>query len=137
VCEKKIRGDRDIMNWKNLDEKDPCNEEKMRPNKPGCWWWEDDNGRFHVAEFDEDMDTYTYVESLEDYHYMKIEEFEDEMRFKRWAGQAIPPKKVNRYDMDVMKVKRYNMDVIYGEMFRCEEGKYVEYGDVKEFIVLK
>jgi hypothetical protein len=106
-------------------------EMMMRPNKPGCWWWEDDNGMFHVAEFDKAMET------LEDDCYMTIEEFEDEIPFRKWIGQAHPPKKVNRYDMDVMMVKRYNMDVIYGEMFMREEGKYVEYDDVKEFIVLK
>jgi hypothetical protein len=30
---------------------------KNRPDKPGLYWWEDDCGRYHVAEFDEEMET--------------------------------------------------------------------------------
>jgi NTP pyrophosphatase (non-canonical NTP hydrolase) len=57
----------------------------MRPNKPGYWWWEDDNGMFHVAEFDKDMETFEYN------CYMTIEEFEDEFSFRKWIGPAHPP----------------------------------------------
>jgi hypothetical protein len=102
----------------------------MRPDRPGNWWWEDDDGMFHVAEFDK------FMEVLEDDCSMTPEKFEDEIPFKRWIGTAHPPK----------KVKRYNLTREYGsggptnnqymaEGNRYSPGEWVRYEDVKEFLI--
>jgi hypothetical protein len=59
-----------------------------RPDKPGCYWWEDDCGRYHVAEFDEEMKT---LDSC-DTGFVSPEKFEDSVCFIRWVGPAHPPK---------------------------------------------
>ena len=60
---------------------------KNRPDKPGLYWWEDDCGRYHVAEFDEEMET---LDSC-DTGFVSPEKFEDSVCFIRWVGPAQPP----------------------------------------------
>ena len=101
----------------------------MRPDKPGCWWWEDDDGMPHVAEFDKFMETY------EDHCSMTPEEFEDEIPFKQWLGPAHPPKKVKRYNLE----QEYGSggptnDHYMAEGHRRSPGDWVRYEDIEEFL---
>jgi hypothetical protein len=61
---------------------------KNRPDKPGCYWWEDDCGRYHVAELDEEMET---LDSC-DTGFVSPEKFEESVCFIRWVSPAHPPK---------------------------------------------
>jgi hypothetical protein len=89
----------------------------MRPDKPGLYWWEDDIGCCHVIEF---------VNGMKSLHFRNsVDEIERSIFFKRWIGQAHPPKIVDRYAMDITR----------GEMFKIATGAYVEYVDVKEFLL--
>lgn len=95
----------------------------MRPNKPGCWWWEDDCGCKHVAEFDSDMETLGY--SSDGWHWQSLEDFEADILFGRWLGPAHPPRKVLRYSIgnSIAQLEPY------------AKGEYVEYSDVKEYLL--
>jgi hypothetical protein len=102
---------------------------KNRPDKPGCYWWEDDCGRYHAAEFDEEMET---LDSC-DTGFVSLEKFENSACFIRWVGPARPPKKVDRY----------NYEAEYGcfgatqnnEMVIRQNGTWIRYKDVKEFLL--
>lgn len=60
-----------------------------RPYKPGNWWWEDNDGDLHVAEFDKDIETmYT---DCDGYDFLTVDDFEDLSNFKRWIGKAVQP----------------------------------------------
>ena len=97
----------------------------MRPDKPGCWWWEDSNGRFHVIEFDSDMEAFEY-RGTEDEDFVSPSKFEREDDFKRWLGPAHPPKKVKVY---------YENLVVGGCWDAQDKYKIVMYGDVEEFLI--
>lgn len=56
--------------------------EKNRPDKPGCWWWEDDEGCKHVVEFNDDM------KSIFVWWQMSPLEMEELSDFKQWLGPA-------------------------------------------------
>jgi hypothetical protein len=95
----------------------------MRPDKPGLYWWEDDCGRYHVAEFDEEMET---LDSC-DTGFVSPEKFENSACFIRWVGTAHPPKKVDRYQAGM-----FPMDL---PIKPHERGPLVLYVDVKEFLL--
>jgi gentisate 1,2-dioxygenase len=96
---------------------------KNRPYKPGCYWWEDDCGRYHVAEFDEEMET---LDSC-DTGFVSPEKFEESPCFKQWLVQAHPPKRVDRYSVGMLP-----MDL---QIKPHEHGPLVLYDDVKEFLL--
>lgn len=90
----------------------------MRPDKPGWWWYLRSLAPCEaVVEIDCDMDVF-YEGGLE-----YIEDFEGDVTFKRWLGQAHPPKEVQRY--------AFNEDDCFMEG-DCEW--YVDYEDVKEYL---
>jgi hypothetical protein len=95
----------------------------MRPNKPGHYWWEDHKECLHVAEFDDDLETYDCLE------FVKPEKFEESPYFKRWLGQAHPPKKVQRYELT------YSGLECSDEYDGVNDGDWVEYKDVKEYLL--
>jgi hypothetical protein len=90
----------------------------MRPNNPGCYWWEDADGKPHVAEFTRWMDTSS--PEGDDYE-LDVDEFEDCVCFKRWLGPACPPK-----DIDIEDMLDENGDLVM---------RFVDYDDVKEYLL--
>jgi hypothetical protein len=91
----------------------------MRPDKPGLYWWEDDIGCCHVIEF---------VNGMKSLHFRNsVDEIERSFFFKRWIGQANPPKKVDRYQAGMLP-----MDL---PIKPYERGPLVLYDDVKEFLL--
>jgi hypothetical protein len=95
---------------------------KNRPNKPGLYWWEDHNGCFHVAEFNDDMETIDTV-SCDWMEYVNPEEFEDSVCFIRWVSPAHPPKKVKSFEC------RHRRTTY------CDTRKAVLLDDVKEYLL--
>lgn len=108
-----------------------------RPDKPGCYWWEDDCSRYHVVEFDEDMEAFE-TGDYGDYGYTNPEEIENFPCFFRWVGPAHPPKKVRRIKVDVYRELlsgyRHTVDVYYG-IKEDDHGDLVKYDDVKEYLL--
>jgi hypothetical protein len=102
---------------------------KNRPDKPGCYWWEDDCGRYHVAEFDEEMKT---LDSC-DTGFISPEKFEESVCFIRWVSPAHPPKKVDRYIMDT--VSDGGGLTTESAMEKYQTGDWVRYEDVKEYLL--
>lgn len=88
----------------------------MRPDKKGLWLFKTAQDELRAINIDENLTT-----TLGD----SIEQFESIFEGFEWLGQAHPPKSVSRYAMDVTK----------GEMFEIAKGAYVEYDDIKEFLI--
>lgn len=89
----------------------------LRPDKPGCWWWEDVEGILHVAEFDEEIET-----KIGSGGWYNPIAFEQRSLFKRWVGPAHPPKPLTRLDVDAD-----------GDIGHSKHGYLVRYEDVKEY----
>jgi len=88
----------------------------MRPDKTGYWWFELllDGGTIESVAY------ITFEESINCPDF-----FEKLPTFRRWLGQAHPPKDVQRYDVELGD---------WVEYICCDCGDFVMYDDVKEFI---
>lgn len=88
---------------------------KNRPDKPGWWWWEDVYGDANASKFEH---LYTVKDTV-----WSINEFEGEEKFRKWLGQAHPPKRLRLLSrVDVIKDHEYT-------------GLYARRADVEEFIL--
>jgi hypothetical protein len=68
----------------------------MRPNKPGCWFYENIDGRVFpviVAERPCDFGKGIELNVVFRMRYIYLDMFEERGGFKRWIGPAHPPKK--------------------------------------------
>lgn len=92
----------------------------MRPDKSGYWWWEDSKGNHNIDAFDDDLETMNCDET----GYIGPKEFEELPEFKRWLGQAHPPKKV-----DVHSVGSVDHNLIRTSWRMIKED------DVKEYLL--
>lgn len=100
----------------------------MRPDKPGYWWWEDRNGDNRIAEFGFYRGNNLTTEA-EDCWFISPERFEEHMKgdFKRWIGQAHPPKHFNTMEIVPPLTSggcNYRFPV-----------RVVRFDDVKEFLI--
>lgn len=94
----------------------------MRPDKPGCWWWEDYEGHKHVVEFNDDM------KSIFAWWQMNPLEMEELSDFKCWIDKACPPKKV--------KIRKcYEWIKNHFGQPDLRKVSVVEYKDIEEFII--
>jgi hypothetical protein len=89
----------------------------VRPNKSGHWWYE--------RKDREEPDIWSVLREKPEDVAWKAFDFENHPNFKRWIGPAHPPK----------KVKQYAMDTTRKEMFEIANGAYVEFDDVKEYLL--
>jgi hypothetical protein len=91
-----------------------------RPDKPGLYWWEDHKGCFHVAEFDDDMETIDTI-SCDWLEYVNPEEFEESHCFVRWLCQAHPPKleSATVHEMVSQWIARNGADGLWNEEGPC------------------
>ena len=101
----------------------------MKPDKPGFWWWEDTNGRFHVIAFDDHMET-PDVMFLHGYSgFVDPEQLEKSPNFLRWVGLAHPPKRLRRY---YPTTERYAVETV-ASMTPHPRGGWVRYTDVSMY----
>jgi hypothetical protein len=94
---------------------------KMRPDKPGCYWWEDRNGSLHVIEFDDNMET-PNVMFLNGYSvFMDPEQLEELFDFMRWIGPAHPPnlEPTTVHEMVSQWISRNGADGLWNEEGPC------------------
>lgn len=114
----------------------------MRPNKPGLYWWLNNKEKFEIAVVYVDEDELDPVDYLGDMvSRMSVRELEKTTRFKRWVGQAHPPKKVDRYRVFTEEIIGRNY---WGDHYsnghrigyrRDNTGTWVRYDDVKEYLL--
>lgn len=108
----------------------------MRPDKPGCWFFENTDSRVFpviVVEKPCNLGSGIALNVVFRMRYFYLEAFENLAGFERWIGQAHPPKKVDRY----------TMETVYGSggpttesaMEKRQNGKMVNYDDVKEYLI--
>ena len=62
-----------------------------RPDKPGCYWWEDNYGEKHVTEFDEDLETRYNEIFMSPCSFERAADY-----FNRWLGAATPPDEIRK-----------------------------------------
>jgi hypothetical protein len=104
---------------------------KVRPSKPGSYWWMDINGKYRTVEFDDEM--YTPVQtggffdvSTPEFEFFNPHGFEKKDDFKCWVGPANPPKRVKiRYE-SAFGAWTFTSGTVK---------KIVDYDDVKEFLI--
>lgn len=60
------------------------------PAEPGHYWWMDDGGDIHVAEFDADMECF-HCDNY-GYDYLTVSEFMDMIVFGQWLGKVVLPR---------------------------------------------
>ena len=95
----------------------------MRPDKPGYWWYKAYDGTEKIADISDGYSSELCV--IKNHRPVRVSVFECSSDFGKWVGPAHPPKRVDRYAMDITR----------GEMFRIATGAYVEYVDVKEYLL--
>lgn len=69
---------------------------KNRPDKPGCnnWWYETIHGNIEYAKVCVASDGTFAVFVIDQQGAYCGDDFEDDSEFKRWIGQAHPPKRL-------------------------------------------
>jgi hypothetical protein len=106
-------------------------EWKMRPDKPGFWWYKTSDGMERIADIVSGLSYELCV--FENQRPVRVSVFECSSEFGEWLGQAHAPKKVDRY----------NSEAEYGcfgptqnnEMVMRKNGVWVKYKDIKEFLI--
>lgn len=102
----------------------------MRPDKPGHWWYK------RATAFLDPMDCVKIISLAGGVLYvldydeqMTIRQFEERkhIRFKRWLGQAYPPKRVQRYELTYSGLE---LSDEYDDTV-----DWVRYDDVKEYLL--
>lgn len=114
----------------------------MRPDKPGHYWWLNNKGKFEIAVVYVDEDESDPANYLSDMvSRMSIRELEKTTRFKRWLGQAHPPKKVDRHRVFSEEITGRSY---WGDRYsnghrvsyrKDNKGTWVRYDDVKEYLL--
>jgi len=98
-------------------------DRRMRPDRPRYWWYETKNREAKIADISSGFSSKLCV--VQNHKPIRLSVFECSSDFGEWLGPACPPKRVDRYAMDITR----------GEMFRIATGAYVEYVDVKEYLL--
>lgn len=104
---------------------------KNRPDKPGVYLWETDDGELRSADFGKNMRSLSMTKWRGYVYNCTPSEFEEsQCAFSKWLGQAHPPKKIKIYSVNMM-----TKDAASTYRTRAITRKMAAYEDIKEFLL--